>query len=113
MLAELLLFAIALAALTMRDAARETVFQSEQAVRDATAPWKAIRSRAAAVAAETNHPDIKKLAEDIRYADPMPTPLDGRMAEMLETLNSYATAENIEKAKNLLRQRNEAAKAGK
>lgn len=112
-LAELLVFAIALAALTVRDAARETVAASEQALRDETAAWKAIRQRASAIAAETGHPDIKRLAEDIRYADPKPTAMDAQLAEMLETLSSYADAANIRKAQDLLRQRNDLAKMSK
>ena len=112
-IAEVILFAFVLSALTVRDAARETVASSEQTVHHVGAQWKAIRARANSIADETRHPDIRKLAEDIRYADPTPTALDGKLVEMLETLSSYATAENIEKARQLLRQRNELAKSGK
>lgn len=104
-IAELIVFAVTGVALTVKDAAREVVTQSEANVTDNTAAWKAIRARANAIAAETGHPDIKKLAEEIRYADPTPTSMDGEIAQMLETLSSYADAENIKKAYMLLRQR--------
>ena len=112
-LIEVVIFVAVIAALVVRDAARETVMQSEAQVSSQTEAWKAIRARANAVAAETGNAEIKKLAEDIRFADPKPTPLDGQLAEMLETLSGYATAENIQKARNLLNRRNEAAKASK
>ena len=110
---EVILFAAVIAAFVVKDAAREVVAQSEAQIAPQTEAWKAIRARANAIAAETGNADIKKLAEDIRYADPKPTPLDGQVAEMLEVLSGYATAENITKARNLLARRNEAAKAGK
>ena len=110
---EAVVFACALAVLVMRDAAREAVTDSEQRALDSTAAWKALRLRISAVAAETGNEQVKKLAEEIRYSDPTPTELDGRLAEMVETLSSYATRENIEKAAQLLRQRNELAKAMK
>ena len=99
--------------LTAKDAAREVVVNSESSVTDNTAAWKTIRSRAAAIAAATNHPELIKLAEKIRYADPMPTSMDGQIAEMLETLSSYADAANIKKAFQLLDQRKAIAKQDK
>ena len=77
------------------------------------AAWKAIRARAAAIATQTGHLQLKKLAEEIRYADPTPTELDWEIARMLETLSSYADAANIRKAFALLEQRKAVAKAGK
>lgn len=112
-IAELIVFAMTGIALTVKDAAREVVTQSEAKVTDNTAAWKAIRTRANAIAAETRHPDIKKLAEEIRYADPTPTSMDGEIAQMLETLSSYADAENIKKALTMLERRNAIAKMGK
>ena len=97
----------------MKDAAREAGQHSEAAVADRTGPWKAIRARAASIAAATNHPDLKKLAEEIRYADPAPTSLDSQIAEMLEILSSYADAENIQKALRLMEQRKALAKQEK
>ena len=112
-IAEVIVFAVTLVCLTVKDAAREAVTRSEAVVTENTAAWKAIRTRAAAIAAETKHPDIIKLAEDIRFADPTPTPMDGQIAEMLETLSSYADAENIRKASQLLMRRNAMSKADK
>ena len=108
--AELIVFAAAGICLTVKDAARETVSAGESAIKDNTAAWKAIRARAASIAAETGHPELKKLAEEIRYADPSPTELDGEIAQMLETLSSYADAENIRKAFVLMEQRKAYAK---
>ena len=110
---ELIVFAAAGICLTVKDAGREAVTQSEAAAAENTAAWKAIRARAAAIAAQTGHPQLKKLAEEIRYADPTPTELDWEIARMLETLSSYADAANIRKAFALLEQRKAAAKAGK
>ena len=111
-LAEVAVFAVTAVSLTVKDAAREAVTAAEVKVADNTAAWKAIRVRANQVAAETGHPDIKKLAEDIRYADPTPTAMDGDIAQMLETLSSYADAANIAKAKAMMEQRKALAKAG-
>lgn len=112
-LAEVAVFASTVVCLTVKDAAREAVAAAEVKLTDNTAAWKAIRTRASQVAAETGHPDIRKLAEDIRYADPTPTAMDGEIAQMLETLSSYADAANIAKAKALMEQRRTLAKAGK
>ena len=112
-LAEVAVFAWAAVCLTVKDAAREAVTAAEVKLTDNTAAWKAIRARAGQVAAETGHPDIRKLAEDIRYADPTPTPIDGDIAQMLEILSSYADAENIRKAFSLMEQRKALAKGSK
>ena len=112
-LAEVAVFASTVVCLTVKDAAREAVTAAEVKVTDNTSAWKTIRARASQVAAETGHPDIRKLAEDIRYADPTPTAMDGEIAQMLETLSSYADAANIAKAKALMEQRRTLAKAGK
>lgn len=112
-LAEAAVFAVTAVCLTVRDAAREAVTQLEASIPDTTGPWKAIRARAAGIAAATGNPDLRKLAEDIRYADPTPTPIDGDIAQMLEILSSYADAENIRKAFALLEQRKALAKGSK
>ena len=113
MLAESAVFAVTAVCLTVRDAAREAVTQLEASIPDATGPWKAIRARAEGIAAATGNPDLRKLAEDIRYADPTPTPIDGDIAQMLEILSSYADAENIRKAFALMEQRKALAKGSK
>lgn len=104
-LAEVAVFAVTAFCLTVKDAVREAVTVAEVKGIDNTAAWKAIRARAAAIAAENRHPDIKKLAEEIRFADPTPTGMDGEIAQMLETLSSYADAENIKKASTMIAQR--------
>ncbi len=110
---EVAVFAISIFCMTVKDAAREAVTVAEMKVTDNTAAWKAIRARAAAVAAETGHPEIKKLAEEIRYADPMPTTMDNEISQMLETLSSDADAENIAKTRKLLFARKSLSKEGK
>ena len=109
-IAELIVFAVMSMCLTVKDAAREVVTHSEASVTDNTAAWKAIRARAAVIAAATKHPELRKLAEEIRFADPTPTDMDGQIAEMLETLSSYADADNIRKAFALLEQRKQLVK---
>ena len=111
--AEIVLIAACAGCLVVKDAAREFVTAAEAKVTDNTVAWKAIRARANAIAAETGHPDIKKLAEEIRYADPTPTSMDGEIAQMLETLSSYADAVNIKKALSMLEQRKTLAKESK
>lgn len=112
-LAEVIVFTVTAFCMTVKDAIRETVTAAEVKVTDNTAAWKAIRARANAVAAETGHPDIRKLAEEIRYADPTPTSMDGDIAQMLETLSSYADAANINKALTMIKQRQILAKEEK
>ena len=56
---------------------------------------------------------VVKLAEEIRYADPKPTSMDGEIAQMLETLSSYADAANIKKAFLMMEQRKALGKAEK
>lgn len=109
-IAEVAVFAVTAFCMTVKDAVREVVTTAEAKVTDNTAAWKAIRARANAIAAETGHPDIKKLAEEIRYADPTPTSMDGEIAQMLETLSSYADAVNIKKAQTLVKQRSALSK---
>ena len=111
-IAEVVVFAVTAFCLTVKDAVREAVTTAEVKVTDNTAAWKAIRARANAIAAETGHPDIKKLAEEIRYADPTPTSMDGEIAQMLETLSSYADAANIKKALVMMERRKSIAKEG-
>ena len=112
-IAEVAVFAVTAFCLTVKDAVREAVTTAEVKVTDNTAAWKAIRARANAIAAETGHPDIKKLAEEIRYADPTPTSMDDEIALMLETLSSYADAANIKKSFAMIEQRRLLGKSGK
>lgn len=102
---ELVIFALTGVSLTARDAARAVVTQSEAYVADNTQAWKAIRAKANALAASTGNAELKKLAEEMRYADPTPTGMDGELNQMMDTLSSYATAENIDKAIKMLEKR--------
>ena len=112
-IAEVIVFAVSSICMIIKDAAREAVRYTEASVADKTAAWKAIRTRAASIATATNHPELKKLAEEIRYADPNPTSMDGEIAQMLERLSSYADAENIKKAFVMMAQRKNLAKEEK
>ncbi len=100
-IAEVLVFAATGICLTVKDASRTVVTTSETMVADQTAPWKAIRAKANALAASGNA-DMKKLAEDIRYADPMPTEIDAQIAALLD---GEVNPETIEQIKRLLNQR--------
>ena len=99
---ELVIFALTGVSLTVRDAARAVVTHSEAHVADSTQAWKA---KANALAASTGNAGLKKLAEEMRYADPTPTGMDGELNQMMDTLSSYATAENIDKAIKMLEKR--------
>lgn len=110
---EVAVFAISAFCMTVKDAVREALTVAEMKVDDNTAAWKAIRTRADAVAAETGHPEIKKLAEEIRYADPTPTAMDGEIAQMVDKLCSCVEAENIAKARKLLIARKSLSMEGK
>ena len=112
-IAEIFIFAISGICLTTKDAAREFVAHSEVAVEDKTAAWKMLRSRVSALAAETNHPEIYKLAEIIRIADPMPTSIDGQIAEIIEVLAGNTDDVTINKLAQLLEQRKMLAKLEK
>lgn len=112
-LVEVLVYATVLFCLTVKDAAREAVAHVEAAVADDTKAWKAIRAKANALANTIGTPEMKKLAEQIRYADPMPTELDDRINALLDILSSYATADNMTKAMQLLEQRKTHAKDSK
>ena len=78
-LAEVLIFAVTGICLTMKDAAHVVVSQSEARMADSTAGWKVIGQGANALAA-SGDADMKRLAEEIRFAAPMPTSIDGEIA---------------------------------
>lgn len=110
---EVLVFAAAAFCMTTKDAVREAVVAAETKVTNNTAAWKAIRARANAIAAQSDHPDLKKLAEEIRYADPTPTSIDGEIMQLLETLSIVADADSMQKAFAMLKERKTLAKAEK
>lgn len=112
-IAELVIFAITGVCLTTRDAAREFITHSEAAIEEKTAAWKSIRTRAMSISVETQHPDVIKLAEAVRLADPMPTSIDNQIAEAFESLSNDANEEIIKKISHLLDQRKTLAKLEK
>ena len=110
---ELILFAGTGLCLIAKDAAREVVRNREASIADRTSAWRAIRNQANALAAETGNNELRKLADEIRYADPTPTSLDSEIAQILEALASSADADNIKRAYTLLAKRKTVAKAEK
>lgn len=103
-LAEIIVFALTAASLTVKDAVRETVGHTEAKTKDLTLGWKAIRAKAAALAGASNDPRMKKVAEEIRFADPMPTVVDGKIADAL------AGGADASKLEELLNERKAIAK---
>ena len=103
-IAEVIVFAASAFSLTVKDAAREVVTVTEAQVVDTTAAWKSIRAKVNALAATTGNADIKKLADEIRYADPTPTSLDGEIAETIEAMTN-GSMEQIDNLRTLLLQR--------
>lgn len=110
---ELILLAGTGLCLIAKDAAREVVRNSEASVADRTSAWKAIRNRANAIAISSGNPELKRLAEAIRFADPTPTSLDVQISEFLEIIGSCPDVENISKAFQLMDQRKTLAKEEK
>lgn len=102
---ELAVFALTGISLTVRDAARTVVTQSEAHVTDNTQAWKVLRAKASALAVSTGNEELKKLADEMRYADPTPTSMDGDINQMMDTLSDYATVENINKVMKMLEKR--------
>lgn len=110
---ELIIFACTGVCLTVEDAAREVVQQSELTIADNTGAWKAIRNRANALAISSDNPEMTRLTEAIRFADPTPTSLDGQISELLETISSHPDEANIRRAFQLMNQRKTLAKEEK
>lgn len=99
-LAEVLIFVVTGICLTMKDAAHVVVSQSEARMADSTAGWKVIGQGANALAA-SGDADMKRLAEEIRFAAPMPTSIDGEIAAQVDALAAGANGKNVQ---NLLKQ---------
>ena len=111
-LAEVLIFAVTGICLTVKDAARVVVSQSEAHMADSTAAWKVIRQKANALAA-SGDADMKRLAEEIRFADPMPTSIDGEIAAQVDALAAGENPEGVKKIFTLLERRKAFVKANK
>lgn len=103
---EVLVFAFMAASLTVKDAAREAVAAAETSVINNTAGWKAIRVKADALAAASDDARLKKLAEEIRYADPAPTGMDREISAAIDSGDAG-------QALRLMQQRKALAKAEK
>lgn len=112
-LAEIILFAAAGLCLTAKDAARAAVARFEGNVPDRTGAWKAIRARANALAAESGNPEMRRLSEEIRFADPNPCSLDAKISAQLEIIAQNADEESVRKAFEMLRQRRDLIKREK
>ncbi len=80
--------------------------QTEKANGRETGEWNALCRRARGIADAAGNPALKAFAEELGRSDPAPTELDGQLKAMLEILSSYADAENIRKAHQLLQKRN-------
>lgn len=111
-LAEVLIFAVTGICLTVKDAARVVVSQSEAHMADSTAAWKVIRQKANALSA-SGDADMKRLAEEIRFADPMPTSIDGEIAAQVDALAAGKNPEAIRRLMAALAQRKVIAKQEK
>lgn len=112
-LAEVLVFAVTGMCLTVKEASRTVVTHAESNVQDKNMGWKAIRAKANALAASSGNADMKKLAEEIRFADPMPTEMDEKIAEVLEKMTGGVTEEDVAKVMQMVRERTELGKAMK
>ncbi len=95
-LAEVLIFAVTGICLTVKDAAA----------------WKAIQQKANALAASVDA-DMKRLAEEVCFATPMPTSIDGEIAAQVDALAAGANPEGVKKILTLLERRKAFAKANK
>ena len=111
-LAEVLIFAVTGICLTVKDAARVVVSQSEAHMADSTAAWRVIRQKANALAA-SGDADMKRLAEEIRFADPMPTSIDGEIAAQVDALAAGKNPDAIKRLTAALAQRKVIAKQEK
>lgn len=111
-LAEVLIFAVTGICLTVKDAARVVVSQSEAHMADSTAAWKVIRQKANALSA-SGDADMKRLAEEIRFADPMPTSIDGEIAAQVDALAAGKNPDAIKRLTAALAQRKVIAKQEK
>ena len=113
-IAELAVFAATAFCLTVKDASREAIGQMEDKLPNQTSVWKEIRGRAASIAASAGYPEMKKLAENIRYADPTPCKIDDQILESLTLLEADTNnKELVAKLEALLIQRKITIKASK
>lgn len=112
-IAEAFVFAATCVCLTVKEASRTVVTHAESNVQDKTMGWKSIRAKANALAASSGNADMKKLAEEIRFADPMPTEMDEKIAEVLDAMAEGVTEEDVAKVMRMVRERKELGKGNK
>lgn len=124
-LAEVLVFAAVAALLIVRDAGREVVTVSEQALPDKTQTMKNLRLQAKNAAALVRDARVQKameeLAEEMQFSDPvssgateeMETALAGLIAQVKLADTPEGALELVQQAKRLLKQRNETLKMSK
>lgn len=112
-IAEVLVFAVTGVCLTVKEASRAVVTNAEANVQDKTVGWKSIRAKANALAASSGNADMKKLAEEIRFADPTPTEMDEKIAEVLDAMAEGVTEEDVAKVMRMVRERKELGKGNK
>lgn len=112
-LVEAAVFVVTGFCLTVKDAAREVVTQAEAKAEDRTQGWKAIRARASALAAGSDNAQLRRLAEEIRYADPTPTSVDGEIMEAISVLEADPGAASCGRLADLLAKRKVVAKQEK
>ena len=113
LLVEAAVFAVTGFCLTVKDAAREVVTQAEAKTQDRTQGWKAIRARASALAAGSDNAQLRRLVEEIRYADPTPTSVDGEIMEAISVLEADPGAASCGRLADLLAKRKVVAKQEK
>ena len=121
----MLVFAVVAALLIVRDAGREVVTVSEQALPDKTQTMKNLRLQAKNAAALVRDARVQKameeLAEEMQFSDPvsseateeMETALAGLIAQVKLADTPEGALELVQQAKRLLKQRNETLKMSK
>lgn len=92
-IAEVMVFAVTSICLTVRDAAREVVTWSEVKAENKTVAWKEIRAKAVGMP--------ENVREALRYADPIPTSIDGEIVAAIEANDAEQVQELLNKRRSL------------
>ena len=106
---EILFFSATAACLVIRDTMQHVLSSSENKVINDTTQWKTIRAKLLAFASETSSSEVKKLAEDIRYADPTVKDGDEEIEMTVDRLCNSSPdmiSDNIKEVRSLLVKRN-------
>ena len=83
---EIIVFALTAACLVIRDTMQHILVSSENEVKNDTTAWKNIRKKVYALATTCSNPELKKLAEDIRFTDPTMKDGDEEIERAIDTL---------------------------